>query len=81
METTYKHIYFVEFVGGKHPSYLIKNNKSKTELGVIVWYPQWRQYTFVTDKDAIWSVDCLQDVIHFIGQLKAQEAENDNQTH
>lgn len=47
-------------------TYLIYNNKSRTSMGDIVWYPPWKQWVFKTDYDFVWSADCLRDVINFI---------------
>jgi hypothetical protein len=46
--------------------FVIQNRKSGAVLGQIVWYPPWNQYVFISDENAIWSQDCLQDVREFI---------------
>lgn len=44
----------------------ITNNKSNEYIGAIEYYRDWKQHVFMADNDAIWSVDCLEDVIDFI---------------
>jgi len=46
-ETRYKYIHFVrtgEAFG--HPAYSCRNNRSDDTLGIVEWYPAWRQYVW-----------------------------------
>lgn len=66
----YKYIHFVETE--KKPKtkvYSCRNNKSEIELGVVKWYPSWRQYCLFTVEDVIFNQKCLEDIQDFIGQL------------
>ncbi len=44
----------------------ILNNKKGDVIGWIDYHPQWKQYIFISQRNSIWSVDCLEDVINFI---------------
>ncbi len=39
-------------------------------LGIIKWYPQWRQYCFFPTSETVWSIGCLQDVLSVLAKLK-----------
>lgn len=71
IKTKYKHIHFVNYgiENGKR-YYACENNKSDTHLGTAYFYPTWRKYVFVANEYAIFDESCLQDVCHFLGQLK-----------
>ena len=50
-----------------HPYYRIKNNKSGTELGSILYYPPFKDFIFnQTLQDAVWSAGCLADIMDFM---------------
>lgn len=74
MQTKYKHIEFkqiplVKFHG--HPVWECVNIKHGDALGTVSFYDTWNQYVFsASDNTMIFSVSCMQDIIHFIGQLK-----------
>ncbi|MCK4245312.1 MAG: hypothetical protein KAX20_06780 [Candidatus Omnitrophica bacterium] len=46
------------------------NNKSQGELGVVKWYPAWRQYCYFPTTQAVYSKGCLDDIGDFIRQLQ-----------
>lgn len=70
MKTKYQYITFYPYQDSGLV-WEIKNNKSGTTLGYVQYYQQWKQYVFTqADQGIIFSVDCLQDIIHFISQLK-----------
>ena len=71
MKTKYKFIQFVWVEDKPKTSvWSCRNNRSNRELGEIRWYPMWRQYCYFPTVQAIYSVGCLEDINHFIGQLK-----------
>lgn len=56
-----------------------KNNTSGAVLGIVKWYPRWRQYCFFPEwsrdeleweRTVIFSAGCMRDIIDFIGQLR-----------
>lgn len=76
------YIYF-ELIEEKPKTYVyaIKSKSSDDRLGTLKYYPNWRQYCFFTEPgyETIWSVSCLNEVIHFIGVLKQKLAQQKNQ--
>lgn len=44
----------------------IRNNKSNDLIGEIHYYERWKQNVFTALEDAVWSLDCLKDVIDFM---------------
>lgn len=66
----YKYIHFVKIEDKPKTSvYSCRNNSTDYELGVIKWYPGWRQYCFMPHGQCIFSVGCLEDINHFIKSL------------
>jgi len=39
------------------------------KLGIIKWYPRWRQYTFFPEDGTIFNVECLNDIQSYIRGL------------
>ena len=70
MKTKYKFICFEEI---DKSEYYIKNNKSRTVLARLVYYKTWKQFVMQTNPDAVFSQDCLEDIIDFLQQLKTDE--------
>jgi hypothetical protein len=54
-----------ELFSGK-PVYRIYNNKSQAQIGIISWYPPWKQYVFSSQPECIFNNSCLRDVLDFI---------------
>ena len=73
MVLKYKYIYF-ELIEEKPKTkvYSCKNNKSNIELGIIKWYPSWRQYCYFPTIQAIYSEGCLIDIIDFISEIRTK---------
>ena len=77
----------------KHLTWLLKNIKPKTAeyeirskhdlsiLGIVKWYPSWRQYCFFPELNCVWSKDCLYDlqalIFEFNIEHKKRKREND----
>ncbi len=63
----------------KTQSWHVISKKHGDLLGVVRWYPRWRQYTFFPEPDTVWNPECLNDVCEFIRGLmedrKTQKAE------
>jgi len=70
MKTEYKYIYF-ELIENKPKTtaWECRNNKSDDRLGVIQWYPAWRQYCFFPAPVTIFNAGCLVDVQDFLKQM------------
>jgi hypothetical protein len=72
MKTEYEFIHFIKTDQKKITSvWSVRNNRSKEELGIVKWYPAWRQYSYFPTVQAVYSAGCLMDIIDFIKQLKA----------
>jgi len=68
---TYKFIHFDEIPqrhSGKF-AWGCYNNESDEMLGVVRWYPRWRQYCYFQTVQAVYSASCLADIQDFIGGI------------
>lgn len=54
---------------GKTSIYVVTNNRTESELGLIRWHGPWRQYVFVPRDGTIYSSGCLRDIDSFIEKL------------
>lgn len=77
MRTKYKFLLFEK--ADKQPTrtqvWECKNAKSGNVLGLVKWYGPWRQYCYFPVVQAVYSDGCLNDITHFIGQLKGERRE------
>jgi len=49
------------------PQYDIINNRSKSKLGILFWYKEWKQYVFTQwDRNILFNNSCLLDIVDFI---------------
>lgn len=72
MKTHFEFIHFVEIEKKQKTSvWSCRNTKSGDGLGVVLWYPQWRQYCFSTFPGIILSVGCLNDIVSFLKEADA----------
>jgi len=47
--------------------YKIINNKSKSTLGILFYYKEWKQYVFTQWKQSvIFNNSCLMDIVNFL---------------
>lgn len=70
MRTEFQFINFVEIEQKpKTKVWSCRNNRSGLDLGVVKWYPAWRQYCYFTLYDAVYNKKCLEDITEFIAQL------------
>lgn len=70
MKTKYRFIHFTQF--GRIWNCL--NNSSHVSLGTCYFYAPWKQWVFSqSGPDCVFSADCLRDIAHFMGQLKAPD--------
>lgn len=69
-QTEYKFIHFIKIEDKPKTSvWSCLNNRSNEELGIVKWYPSWRQYCYFSTVEAVYSVGCLKNIDHFINQL------------
>ena len=75
MKTDYEYIRFEKVKDKPKTSvWACINKKSRSILGFVSWYPQWRQYCFMpADQSGEWedivlSAGCLSDIAHFVRQ-------------
>lgn len=54
----------------------IRNRLFDSHLGMIHWFPRWRQYCFWPTEDSVFSADYLDAIQQF---LKTQNAEHRNE--
>jgi len=74
MKTEYKYLKFEEIpFTGKTKKYQCSNKKVGGELGIIKWFPSWRQYCFFPTTQAVYSAGCLNDIADFIKELKEEK--------
>jgi len=59
---------------GKTKKFEVISKSCGAYLGLISWYPPWRQYTFNPDVQTVWNKDCLKTVHDFIQQLMDERA-------
>lgn len=69
MKTRYKYIHF-EIRADDEDIWECHNNRTDDLLGELNFDKQWRQWVFMPEHGCIFSADCLQDIIHFIEQIK-----------
>ncbi len=68
MKTRYKYIYFEE-VAPKADRWECNNKKTKKVMGVIEYWQGWGQYIIEFKEGYVFSIDCLNDIADFLGQL------------
>ena len=70
MPVKYQYINFIEIEKKPKTSvYICMNNRSGRELGIVKWYPEWKQYCYFPTCQAVYSVGCLEDINDFIRSL------------
>lgn len=71
MKTEYQYLLFKEApFKGKTKKFSCLTKNGGVELGIIKWYPGWRQYCYFPIVQAVYSKGCLSDIKDFINQLK-----------
>lgn len=72
MKTQYEYLTFVQKPsGGKTLVFSCRNTHHDTELGIVKWYSNWRQYCYYPTVQAVYSKGCLGDIQDFIRQLES----------
>jgi len=67
MKTRYRFIYFVPLTDD---AWICAANRDDTILGSVDIAEDWRKWVFNPADLRRFSLDCLQDIAHFMGQLK-----------
>lgn len=52
-------------ISGKTRRFEVHSKQGKVHLGRVMWYPQWRKYTFHPCFPTIFEEDCLRDIAQF----------------
>ncbi len=65
----YKHIKMYKIEDKPKTSVFAVESKHEDQLGIIKWFPQWRQYCFFPEDDCVFSKGCMNDINDFVGQL------------
>lgn len=74
MKTDYEFISFLKkHQFAKTSVWKCFNNKHGEELGIVKWYPAWRQYCYFPTVQAVYSAGCLRDINDFISALKVEQ--------
>jgi len=48
----------------------VKSKLHYFKLGIIKWYPGWRQYAFFPEAGTVFNVECLNDIQSYIRELR-----------
>lgn len=75
MKTSYQFIHFTQAQLEGNPVWNCANNRSNVVLGYVAWYRPWKRHCYFPAEPAVYSDGCLRDILHFIGQLTAQNSE------
>ena len=74
LKTKYKYIEFVQESNmyQANPIWRCKNKRHGSQLGIVEYYPEWKQWVIgAIDHRNIFSADCLDDISHFLKQLNS----------
>ncbi len=66
--TEYLEFYLVERKP-KTNVYSVMSRRHGTNLGVVKWYPSWRQYAFFPSDETVFNAECLENVEAFLVHL------------
>lgn len=76
MKTTYQYIEFRRIpFKGRTQKWACYNRSSGILLGLVAWYPAWRQYCFFPHsglQGTVFSTGCLEDIQDFIAQCEQE---------
>lgn len=77
MRTEYKYIHF-EILEEKPKTkvWACLNNRTGNELGIVKYYPAWRQYCYYPASLTVFNSGCLIDITNFIDQLNEERKKN-----
>jgi hypothetical protein len=73
VKTEYEFIHFKKVEDKPKTSvWACMNTENRSVLGHVKWYGPWRQYCFFPEAFVVFHNGCLQDICHFIQQLKEE---------
>jgi hypothetical protein len=73
IERTTRYIRFVKIAEkAKTKVWVVENNSSGGQLGIIEWYASWRQYCFSPAEGTIFNNSCLKDIDTFLSLRNAE---------
>lgn len=70
LDNDYKYITMLKIEDKPKTSVFAVESKHEDQLGIIKWFPRWRQYCFFPEDDCVFSKGCMDDINHFMEQLK-----------
>lgn len=75
MKTEYRYMIFTKYTDMFGDAYwrCLNRKNSKLLLAKVVWNDNWRCWELQPEPQCCFTVDCLQDIIHFIGQLAKEK--------
>ena len=68
MKTKYKYIEFA--YDQKKQEWLIGNHKTNELIGALEFNKRWKEWEVVPCEGTGWTIECLNDLLHFINQLE-----------
>ena len=71
MKTKYKYFSFEKAYvkSNESPYWFCTSKSSNYPLGVVKWFPDWKQFCFFPEEETVFSTGCLNDVVDFVTQL------------
>lgn len=69
-KTKYKYIEFHAEAQQGVAYWSIWNHKYKQLIGRVEFHKRWKEWEFVPEYGTGFTIECLEDIIHFIKQLK-----------
>lgn len=70
MKVKYTHIHFADCSTSEEVVYVCRNNKTGDILGFVEYDNPWRRFRFRPNGHPDLDNGCLNDIVHFMGQLK-----------
>lgn len=60
--------------GGSSRIWRIRNRGGGDELGLVTYYPRWRQWVFDPEYSTTYSAGCLREIADFLDRIKQEES-------
>ncbi len=70
MRRKYRHITFFK---GQSGIWWCRANEGDIALGSVALFEEWKQFCYFPYENTVLSATCLEDIIHFLGQLNKPE--------
>lgn len=70
-EPTQRIYKYIEFVR-EEKRWLCINVRMQDTIGVVEWYPTWRQYIYAPEGATVYSAGCLDNIKDFLDQLNGK---------